>query len=213
MTSSSVLPLIDRPRWRGRVHLLAFCTAVPTGLALIVAVDGGARTAAAAVYVVSLLLGLGVSSAYHRIDWSPRMRDVMQRLDHAAIYLLIAGTYVPLCVVALPPAWGVPLLVVVGIGYMSLLGRRLLPQAIHPSLTQEYHVREYLSEIAILEGYAHVDPLTPKNNEALPVMVDWINRQLVRKLLLQHEVAAREDDRAVLEEQLEQTFRHQRLIP
>lgn len=116
MTSSSVLRLVDRPRWRGRVHLLAFCTAVPTGLALIVAVDGGARTAAAAVYVVSLLLGLGVSSAYHRIDWSPRMREVMQRLDHAAIYLLIAGTYVPLCVVALPPAWGVPLLVVVGIG-------------------------------------------------------------------------------------------------
>jgi pimeloyl-ACP methyl ester carboxylesterase len=38
-------------------------------------------------------------------------------------------------------------------------------------------------EIAILEGYAHVDPLTAKHNEAVPVLVDWINRQLVRKLL------------------------------
>lgn len=39
-------------------------------------------------------------------------------------------------------------------------------------------------EIAILEGYAHLDPLTARNNAAVPVLVDWINRQLVRKLLV-----------------------------
>jgi hemolysin III len=98
------------------VHLLALFSAIPAGIALIVGVDGATRTTAAAVYVATLVIGLGVSSAYHRIDWSPRMRDVMQRLDHAAIYLLIAGTYVPMCVVALPPSWGVPLLAVVGAG-------------------------------------------------------------------------------------------------
>ena len=38
----------------------------------------------------------------------------MQRLDHSMIYLLIAGTYVPLCLVALPPSWGIPMLAVVG---------------------------------------------------------------------------------------------------
>ena len=39
----------------------------------------------------------------------------MQRLDHSMIYVLIAGTYVPICLVALPPAWGIPMLVVVGL--------------------------------------------------------------------------------------------------
>ncbi|MEY2975293.1 MAG: hypothetical protein RIR49_1713 [Actinomycetota bacterium] len=116
MTSSSLLRLADRPRWRGRVHLLALCSAVPAGALLVIGVDGASRTAAAAVYVATLIVGLGVSSAYHRIDWSPKMRDIMQRLDHAAIYLLIAGTYVPLCIVALPPSWGIPLLSVVGVG-------------------------------------------------------------------------------------------------
>ena len=38
-------------------------------------------------------------------------------------------------------------------------------------------------QIVLLEGYAHVDPLTAKHNEAVPPMVDWINRQMVRKLL------------------------------
>jgi hypothetical protein len=38
-------------------------------------------------------------------------------------------------------------------------------------------------EIAILEGYAHLDPLTARDNGAVPVIADWINRQLVRKLL------------------------------
>lgn len=160
MTSSSLLRLVDRPRWRGRVHLLAFWTAVPAGLALVVSVDGGARTAAAVVYVVSLLLGLGVSSAYHRIDWSPRMRELMQRLDHAAIYLLIAGTYVPLCVVALPPAWGVPLLAVVGVG--ALVGVVLKSFGVDRARWVGYALYPVLGWAAVAVAPAlwwHLDPI------------------------------------------------------
>ena len=160
MTSSSLLRLVDRPRWRGRVHLLAFWAAVPAGLALVVSVDGGARTAAAVVYVVSLLLGLGVSSAYHRIDWSPRMRELMQRLDHAAIYLLIAGTYVPLCVVALPPAWGVPLLAVVGVG--ALVGVVLKSFGVDRARWVGYALYPVLGWAAVAVAPAlwwHLDPI------------------------------------------------------
>ena len=70
---------------------------------------------AAAVYVASLLLLFGTSAVYHR-SRGPRVRPVMRRLDHAMIYLLIAGTYTPVCLVALPPNWGIPLLVVVATG-------------------------------------------------------------------------------------------------
>ena len=72
-----------------------------------------ARTAAA-VYVAALLAVFGTSAAYHRLAQSYRARAVMQRLDHSMIYLLIAGTYVPICLVALPRRWGIPLLSVVG---------------------------------------------------------------------------------------------------
>jgi hemolysin III len=75
-----------------------------------------AATAASAVYVVSLLLLFGTSASYHRLARSPRARAVMQRLDHSMIYVLIAGTYVPLCIVALPRSWGIPMLCIVGAG-------------------------------------------------------------------------------------------------
>ena len=116
MTSSSMLRLAERPRLRGVFHLGALLCVLPAGIVLLVAVEGTARFSSVAVYLSTLVISFGVSAAYHRLDWSPRMRLVMQRLDHASIYLLIAGTYVPLCVVALPRGWGVPLLSAIGAG-------------------------------------------------------------------------------------------------
>ena len=55
----------------------------------------------------------GASAAYHRGRWTPRVRAVMQRLDHAMIFVLIAGTYTPVTLLALRPAWGITLLAVV----------------------------------------------------------------------------------------------------
>jgi hemolysin III len=70
---------------------------------------------AASLYAASLLLLFGTSAAYHRLAHSARAREIMQRLDHSMIYVLIAGTYVPICLVVLPPAWGIPMLVIVGL--------------------------------------------------------------------------------------------------
>src|SRR5205807_7127547 len=42
---------------------------------------------------------------YHRVTWTPRMRLVMRRMDHAGVYLLIAGTYTPVSLLVLPGAW------------------------------------------------------------------------------------------------------------
>jgi hemolysin III len=111
---------MPRPLWRGKTHAWAFFVAIPAAVLLIIAADGAAGTTGAAIYSASVLALFGTSAAYHCLAQSPRSRRVMQRLDHAMIYLLIAGTYVPLCLKAMPPAWGIPLLSVVGA--MALLG-------------------------------------------------------------------------------------------
>jgi hemolysin III len=108
-------PHDERPLLRGWLHASAFVVAIPAGVLLITAANGTGATAAAAVYVATLLMLFGTSAGYHMFAQSLRARSIMQRLDHSMIYLLITGTYVPMCLVALPPAWGVPLLVVVGL--------------------------------------------------------------------------------------------------
>ena len=104
----------ERPTWRGLLHSWAFVASIPAGVLLIITANGAAGRATAAVYTATLLAVFGTSAAYHRLARSYRARRIMQRLDHSMIYLLIAGTYVPICLVALPPRWGVPLLATVG---------------------------------------------------------------------------------------------------
>ena len=71
---------------------------------------------ASAVYGAALLIGYGTSAGYHRLARSERATRIMQRLDHSTIFILIVGTYTPVCLLGLPRAWGIPLLSVVGVG-------------------------------------------------------------------------------------------------
>ena len=57
---------------------------------------------AAGVYCLSLTLLFGISAIYHRPTWTPEARQIMRRLDHSAIFLLIAGTYTPFILLAYP---------------------------------------------------------------------------------------------------------------
>ena len=107
--------LETRPVWRGRMHAWAFFVAIPASIALVWSADGAAGKVGASIYGATLILLFGTSAAYHRLAHTERARRIMQRLDHSMIYLLIAGTYVPLCLVVLPPAWGIPVLAVVGV--------------------------------------------------------------------------------------------------
>lgn len=112
----------DRPVWRGLMHAWAFFAVIPAGVLLVALAEQPAARVAAAVYFVTLLAVFGTSAAYHRLTKTYRQRQIMQRVDHAMIYLLIAGSYAPICLVALPRSWGVPLLAVVGgIGATGML--------------------------------------------------------------------------------------------
>ena len=118
MTAAAIEPL-HQPLLRGWTHLVAFVVAIPAGVVLIIRAEQALATTAAAIYVATVLLSFGTSAAYHRLARSARSRRIMQRLDHAMIYLLIAGTYVPACLLGLPLSWGIPLLAVVGTGAVA----------------------------------------------------------------------------------------------
>ncbi len=90
----------ERPRLRGVLHQAGFVAALLVGIVFVTAVDGR-RLAAAAAFAASAALMLGASALYHRITWSPRARSWMRRVDHAGIYLLIAGTYTPVGLLSL----------------------------------------------------------------------------------------------------------------
>ena len=105
--------VLARPSWRGWLHAAAFVAAIPAGIVLIVAAGGATARTAVSIYVAGLLLGFGTSAAYHRLARSVRARRIMQRLDHSMIFVLIAATYTPLCLIALPWSWGIPVLVAV----------------------------------------------------------------------------------------------------
>jgi hypothetical protein len=97
----------SRPRFRGRLHEIAFFVSIPAGIAL---VDAGHRAAAyvgAAIFAVSLSAVYGTSAAYHLRSWSPRAERVMKHIDHSMIFVLIAGSFTPIALLALRPSWSV----------------------------------------------------------------------------------------------------------
>jgi hemolysin III len=104
---------------RGRLHEIAFFVSVPAGVALIALADTRRARVAAAVFAVGLAGVFGASAAYHRIEWSDSARRRMKRLDHSMIFILIAGTYTPLCLLALSGVWSVAMLATVWAGAIA----------------------------------------------------------------------------------------------
>jgi hemolysin III len=94
-----------RPRLRGVSHQYAFFVSVVLGVGLVAGASGPRERASVAVFAAAVATMFGVSALYHRLTWRPRARRWMRRLDYAAIYLLIAGTYTPFGLLALSGAW------------------------------------------------------------------------------------------------------------
>ena len=114
-----VTELEIKPLLRGVSHEVAAAVALAGAILLVGFAPAGAPRMGALVYGTSLCGLFLVSALYHRAPWSPAASTVMQRLDHSAIFTLIAGTYTPLCLLLGPPL-GYPLLGVVWSG--ALLG-------------------------------------------------------------------------------------------
>jgi hemolysin III len=103
-------PGTRKPRWRGRIHQIAFFISIPAGIALVALADGWVAKLAAAIYAVSLTAVFASSAAYHRGRWTPRALRRMKRLDHSMIFVLIAGSYTPVALLVLHGPWQIVIL-------------------------------------------------------------------------------------------------------
>lgn len=95
-----------KPRLRGWLHLGMFPAVLVAGLVLTALADSTRGRIACGIFTLTACLLFGVSALYHRGTWSPRMDGILRRLDHANIFLIIAGSYTPLTMLLLPGAKG-----------------------------------------------------------------------------------------------------------
>ena len=93
-----------KPALRGHFHQAMFFVVLGAGVPLVYNSQGLATRVSVSVYVVCALLTFGISALYHRITWSTDARAIWRKLDHAGIYLMIAGTFTPVAMLGLNAA-------------------------------------------------------------------------------------------------------------
>ena len=92
--------------------LLALCAAVP--LLVRAAVHSGVKSLTAmTVFMISMVLLYAASTIYHSVNCSGRILRIFRKMDHMMIFVLIAGTYTPVCLLTLPKPSGLMLLAAV----------------------------------------------------------------------------------------------------
>jgi len=112
-----------KPTWRGWIHTGVLPIVIAGGIVLIVLADGLVAKLASAVFFLTSFLLFGNSALYHRFNWKPKTKLALKRIDHANIFLLIAGSYTPITLLALPESKALVLMIAIwgsaalGIGF------------------------------------------------------------------------------------------------
>ena len=133
-------PAEPRPLMRGTLHLAA-ALATPAGLVvLLLLADSPRRYVGAAIFSASLMMLYTSSASYHLVPWPARLGAIMKRIDHSMIFVFIAGTYTPLCLLVLDYAWGIPMLAAV----WSLAGAGVVLTILWPKAPRWLSVGLYL---------------------------------------------------------------------
>ena len=107
-----------KPRMRGWLHAGAVPAAVVAGLILILLAPANLKWAAV-IYVVSTVALFGISATYHRGTWGPRAHGILKRMDHATIFIFIAGTYTPIALTVVGGTAGTVLLWIVWLAALA----------------------------------------------------------------------------------------------
>lgn len=94
--------IVVKPRLRGWIHAVTAPLAIAAGIVLITLSTTTSQKIASAVFALTAAMLFTISAVYHLGHWSPRTIAVLRRLDHANIFLIIAGTYTPLVVLLVP---------------------------------------------------------------------------------------------------------------
>ena len=114
-----------KPRLRGVFHELGFYAAAAVGVVLVITAEPGRARIAGGVFASCVAVCFGASAVYHRPTWQPRARAWLARLDHAGVYLLIAGSYVPFALIVMSREWAIPILAIVWSGTLLAIVLKL----------------------------------------------------------------------------------------
>ncbi len=129
---------LPKPRLRGWFHLGMAPLVQLAGLVLIVVAPSLVARIGIAIYLVGATMLFGTSAIYHRGTWSARMGGFLRRLDHANIFVFIAGTYTPLALLLLEGTGRTVLLAVIwsiaALGIVFKLGWMSAPRWLYTSL-------------------------------------------------------------------------------
>lgn len=104
---------LKKPLLRGYLHQEAFFVTLGACALLVAKSSNPTSQVASIIYAFGLLFMFGISAIYHRPHWEPKPRALLKRLDHSAIFILIASTFTPICMLALNERDGRQLLIVI----------------------------------------------------------------------------------------------------
>ena len=144
-----------REPFSGVSHLVGAGLSVAALVALLVMARGRPwHMVSFALYGASLVCLYLASGVYHSVCASPKWIDRLKRVDHMAIYVLIAGSYVPLCLLSIPGGWGWSLLgVVYGMAVLGILSSAFWRRAPDWVRVVLYLLMGWLAVIAIMPLY------------------------------------------------------------
>ncbi len=152
---------MEKPLLRGYFHEWMFFISIGACIPLINNSTDSTELIATTVYSIGIFLMFGFSALYHRVNWRPEVLKIMRRLDHSSIFIMIAGTFTPICLLVLPKSLGLQLLiimwVVAGIGILQTFiftnASRMIRAGIY--LIAGYIAIPYLSVLYSVMGFAN----------------------------------------------------------
>ena len=152
---------MKKPLLRGYFHEWMFFISIGACIPLINNSTNSTELIATIVYSIGIFMMFGFSALYHRVNWRPEVLKIMRRLDHSSIFIMIAGSFTPICLLVLPESLGLQLLiimwVVAGIGILQTFIFTNAPRMIRAGiyLIAGYIAIPYLSVLSSVMGFTN----------------------------------------------------------
>ncbi|MDA7829948.1 hemolysin III family protein [Gammaproteobacteria bacterium] len=154
-------PTEKKPLLRGYFHEWMFFISIGACIPLISKSTDSNELIATIVYSIGIFMMFGSSALYHRINWRPKVLKVMRRLDHSSIFIMIAGSFTPICLLVLPDRLGLQLLLIIwiiaGIGIIQTVLFTNTPRMVRAGiyLIAGYMAIPYLSVLSSVMGFTN----------------------------------------------------------
>ncbi len=154
-------PTKKKPLLRGYFHEWMFFISIGACIPLISKSTNPNELIATIVYSIGIFMMFGFSALYHRINWRPKVLKVMRRLDHSSIFIMIAGSFTPICLLVLPDRLGLQLLLIIwiiaGIGIIQTVLFTNTPRMVRAGiyLIAGYMAIPYLSVLSSVMGFTN----------------------------------------------------------